>query len=111
MDGMNGDRLFRRPKLTPSCSAERKEGRKKGRYFVIYSNLSGRILRNILSQPPSYCLLTSHNYLTVPLSATELMEMEHDRLVTQETIINSFQQGLASASFGFHICNSLYTIK
>jgi hypothetical protein len=27
----NGDRLFRRPKLTLSCSAEREEGRKKGR--------------------------------------------------------------------------------
>jgi hypothetical protein len=28
---MNGDRLFRRPKLTLSCSAEGKEGRKEGR--------------------------------------------------------------------------------
>jgi hypothetical protein len=27
----NGGRFFRRPKLTPSCSAERKEGRKEGR--------------------------------------------------------------------------------
>jgi hypothetical protein len=26
--GRSGGRLFRRPKLTPSCSAERKEGRK-----------------------------------------------------------------------------------
>jgi hypothetical protein len=27
----NGGRLFRRPKLTLSCSAEGKEGRKEGR--------------------------------------------------------------------------------
>jgi hypothetical protein len=27
----NGGRLFRRPKLTMSCSAEGKEGRKEGR--------------------------------------------------------------------------------
>jgi hypothetical protein len=30
--GKNGGRLFRRPKLTLSCSAEGKEGRKEGIY-------------------------------------------------------------------------------
>jgi hypothetical protein len=34
LDGeKNGGRLFRRPKLTPSCSADRKEGRKEGKYI------------------------------------------------------------------------------
>jgi hypothetical protein len=32
----NGDRLFRRPKLTLSCSAEGKEGKKGGRKEAIY---------------------------------------------------------------------------
>jgi hypothetical protein len=30
----NGSRLFRRPKLTLSCSAEGKEGRKEGIFFI-----------------------------------------------------------------------------
>jgi hypothetical protein len=34
----NGGRLFRRPKLTLSCSAVRKEGRKEGR--KVFSQLS-----------------------------------------------------------------------
>jgi hypothetical protein len=32
---MNRGRLFRRPKLTPSCSAEGKEGRRRN--YVLYS--------------------------------------------------------------------------
>jgi hypothetical protein len=31
----NGGRLFRRPKLTLSCSAEEKEGRKEGRKVIL----------------------------------------------------------------------------
>jgi hypothetical protein len=47
MDGLNGNqertvgnggRLFRRPKLTLSCNAERKEGRKEGLYGVYKSS-------------------------------------------------------------------------
>jgi hypothetical protein len=33
----NGGRLFRRPKLTLSCTAEGKEGRKEGRNNLYYS--------------------------------------------------------------------------
>jgi hypothetical protein len=44
----NGGRWFRRPKLTLSCSAEGKEGRKEGMvHYRVYNSLS---LVSILSQ-------------------------------------------------------------
>jgi hypothetical protein len=44
----NGGRLFRRPKLTPNCRAEKKEGRKDGTWPAL--SLARRCLSlNILS--------------------------------------------------------------